>query len=73
MKTVDVVAGPHLRKELLETMEVVWFGYESDGRESEAKEFGTRSKAGSVAEQRRTISQLKRGWRMFRLRSRRVW
>ena len=32
VKTGEIVARPHLRKELLETTEVVGFGYESDGR-----------------------------------------
>ena len=35
---------------MLETTEVVGFGYESDGRDGEAKEFGTKSEAGTVAE-----------------------
>ena len=50
VKAVEVVARPHLRKETLEATEVVGFGYESDGRESEAKAFGARSEVGSVAE-----------------------
>ena len=32
----------------MEATEVVGFGYESDGRESEAKEFGARPEVGSV-------------------------
>ena len=51
VKAGEVAALPHLRKELLETTEVVGFGYESDGRDSEAKEIGTKSEAGSVAGQ----------------------
>ena len=47
---VDVVVRPHLRKELLQPTEVVGFGYESNGRDSEAKEFGTKSEAGTVEE-----------------------
>ena len=39
-----------LTSELLENMEVVGFGYESDGRDSEAKELGSKSEAGAVAE-----------------------
>ena len=50
VKEVDVVVRPHLRKELLQPTEVVGFGYESDGRDSEAKEFGTESEAGTVEE-----------------------
>ena len=43
VKAEDVAARPQLRKETLETTEVVGFGYQSDGRESEAKEFDVRS------------------------------
>ena len=50
VKEVDVLVRPHLRKELLETTEVVSLGYESDGRGREAKKFGTKSEAGTVAE-----------------------
>ena len=39
VKAVEVAARPQLRKETMEAMDVVGFGYESDGRESEAKEF----------------------------------
>ena len=46
----EVVARPHLRNGLLEITEAVGFIYENDGRDSDAKEFGTRSEAGSVAE-----------------------
>ena len=35
---------------MLEATDVVWFGYERDGRESEAKEFGVRLDGGSVDE-----------------------
>ena len=48
VKAEDVVARPQLMKETLEATEVVGFGYESDGRESEAKEFGAKSEAGSL-------------------------
>ena len=37
VKAEEVAARPQLRKEALEATEVVGFGYESDGRESEAK------------------------------------
>ena len=50
VKAGEVVVRPHLRKELLETTEVVGFGYESDGRDSEANDFGFKSEAGTVAE-----------------------
>ena len=50
VKAEEVVARPQLRKETLEATEVVGFGYESDGRDSEAKEFGARSEGGSVGE-----------------------
>ena len=39
VKAEEVAARPQLRKETLKTTDVVGFGYESDGRESEAKEF----------------------------------
>ena len=39
VKAEEVTARPQLRKETLETTNVVGFGYESDGRESEAKEY----------------------------------
>ena len=50
VKAEEVAARPHLRRETLEATEVVGFGYESDGRESEAKEFGARSKADSMTD-----------------------
>ena len=50
VKAAEVAAQSHLRKETLEATEVVWFGYESDWRETEAKEFGAKSDAGSLAE-----------------------
>ena len=50
VKAEEVVARPQLRKETLEATEVVGFGYESDGRESEANEFGVRLEGGSVGE-----------------------
>ena len=37
VKAEEVEVRPLLRKETLEATEVVWFGYESDGRESEAQ------------------------------------
>ena len=43
VKAEEVAARPQLRKETLEATEFVGFGYESDGRESEAKEFDVRS------------------------------
>ena len=43
VKAEEVAARPQLRKETLEATDVVGFGYESDGRESEAKEFDVRS------------------------------
>ena len=49
VKAEEVAARPQLRKEALETTEVVGFGYESDGRESEAKEFDVRSEGSSEA------------------------
>ena len=45
-----MVARPQLKKETLEATDVVGFGYESVGRESEAKEFGAKSEAGSLVE-----------------------
>ena len=50
VKAEEVVARPQLRKETLKATDVVGFGYESDGREREAKEFGVRSEGGSVGE-----------------------
>ena len=47
VKAEEVAARPQLRKETLEATEVVGFGYESDGRESEAKEFDVRSEGSS--------------------------
>ena len=44
----EVEARPQLKNETLEATDVVGFGYESDGRDSEAKEFGARSEAGSL-------------------------
>ena len=39
VKAEEMAARPQLRNETLEATDVVGFGYESDGRESEAKEF----------------------------------
>ena len=50
VRAEEVAVRPQLKKEMLETTEVVGFGYESDGRESEAKELGARSEAGSLGE-----------------------
>ena len=47
VKAVEVAARPQLRKETMETTDVVGFGYESDGREREAKEFDVRSEGSS--------------------------
>ena len=49
VKAVEVAARPQLRKETMEAMDVVGFGYESDGRESEAKEFDVGSEGSSEA------------------------
>ena len=49
VKAEEVAARPQLRKETLEATEVVGFGYESDGRESEAKEFELGSEESSDA------------------------
>ena len=49
VKAEEVEARPQLRKETLEATDVVGFGYESDGRESEAKEFDLRSEGSSEA------------------------
>ena len=49
VKAEEVAARPQLRKETLEATEVVGFGYESDGRESEAKEFELGSEESSEA------------------------
>ena len=49
VKAEEVAARPQLRKETLEAMDVVGFGYESDGRESEAKEFELGSEGSSEA------------------------
>ena len=45
----EVADRPQLRKETLEATDVVGFGYESDGRESEAKEFDVGSEGSSEA------------------------
>ena len=50
VKAGEVVSRPQLRKETLEATKVVGFGYESDRRDSEAKEFGAMSEGGSVGE-----------------------
>ena len=42
VKVEEVAARQQFRKETLEATEVVGFGYESEGRESEAKEFGAK-------------------------------
>ena len=62
MKAEEVVARPQLRKETLEATEVVGFGYESDGRESEAKKFGVRSEGGSVGEPAEGYQTAKTRW-----------
>ena len=49
VKAEEVAARPQLRKETLEATDVVGFGYESDGRESEAKEFDVMSEGSSEA------------------------
>ena len=49
VKAEEVEARPQLRKETLEATDVVGFGYESDGLESEAKEFDVRSEGSSEA------------------------
>ena len=49
VKAEEVAVRPQLRKETLEATDVVGFGYESDGRESEAKEFDVGSERSSEA------------------------
>ena len=49
VKAEEVAVRPQLRKETLEATDVVGFGYESDGRESEAKEFEVGSEGSSEA------------------------
>ena len=49
VKAVEVAARPQLRRETIGAMDVVGFGYESDGRESEAKEFDVGSEGSSEA------------------------
>ena len=49
VKVEEVAVQPLLRKETLEASDVVGFGYESDGRESEAKEFDVGSDGSSEA------------------------
>ena len=62
VKAEEVVARPQLRRETLEATEVVGFSYESDGRESEAKEFGVRSEWGSVGESAEGYQTAKTRW-----------
>ena len=50
VKADEVAVQPQLRKNTLEATDVVGFGYESDGRDSEANDFGFKSEAGTVAE-----------------------
>ena len=47
VKAEEVAVQPQRGKETLEATEVVWFGYESDGRESEAQEFAVGSEGSS--------------------------
>ena len=49
VKAEEVEARPKLRKETLEATDVVGFGYKSDKRESEAKEFDVMSEGNSEA------------------------
>ena len=49
VKAEEVAARPQLGKETLEATEVVGFGYESDGRESEAKDVELGSEESSEA------------------------
>ena len=49
VKAEEVAARPQLRKETMEATDVVGFGYESDVRESEAKEFDVGSEGSSEA------------------------
>ena len=58
----EVAVRPQLKKETLEATDVVGFGHESDGRESEAKEFGARSEAGSLGESAEGYRPAKTRW-----------
>ena len=58
----EVAARPQLKKETLEATDVVGFGYKSDGRESEAKEFGAKSEAGSLVESVECYHTAKTRW-----------
>ena len=49
VKAKEVAVRPQLRTETMEATDVVGFGYESDGRESEAKEFDVGSEVSSEA------------------------
>ena len=49
VRAIKVAVQPQLRKEKIEATDVVGFGYESDGRESEAKEFNAGSEGSSEA------------------------
>ena len=62
VKAEEVAARPQLRKETLKATEVVGFGYECDGRESESNEFGVRSEGGSVGESAEGYQTAKTRW-----------
>ena len=62
VKAEEVAARPQLRRETLETTEVVGFGYESDGRESEANEFDVMSERGSVDDEAGGFQTAKSRW-----------
>ena len=49
VKEEEVTARPQIRKETMETTDVVGFGYDSDGRDSETKEFEVGSEGSSEA------------------------
>ena len=68
VRAEEVAARPQLKKETLEATDVVGFGYESDVRESEAKEFGAKSEAGSNGG--KVIIQLRRDGRRRKLSTR---
>ena len=71
MNTGDVVARSHLNKELLETTEIVGFGYESDGEKVRLRSLVLSQRRDQLPSQRRDISQLRRCGRRYRLSSRR--
>ena len=62
VKAEQVVARPKLIKETLEATEVMGFGYESDGRESDGNEFGARSEGASVGESAEGYQTAKTRW-----------